>query len=124
MRKARSTDRARDRLANAVCNPVNRPDSASVPRRGPTKHAIASGTVKLAGTPSIQSPVSVSRIARALVAVPTIRLGRHQPEVDLGRHLEILVHGAVGELDLQAPLLVVVSHRSQRGRTDRRSLNR
>lgn len=53
-----------------------------------------------------------------------MRLGRHQPTVDIGRHVEVLVHFAAREFDLQDPLLRVVSHGSQRGRTDRRSLNR
>ena len=80
--------------------------------------------VRLAGTPSVHPLVSVALVPHMLVEVPAMRLGRHQPAVDFGRHVEILVHSAAGELDLQDPLLLVVSNGSQRGRTDRRSLNR
>ena len=80
--------------------------------------------VRLAGTPSVDPLVPVALVPHVLVEVPAMRLGRHQPTVDFGRHVEVLVHGAVGELDLQDPLLPVVSHGAQCGRTDRRSLNR
>ncbi len=42
-----------------------------------------------------------------------MRLGRHQPAVDFGRHVEILVHGAAGELDFQRLAVFIVTHRPQ-----------